>query len=232
MSTPIVIPCSRCDRPHTPPLPVRCIGCGESFVRCPSCKYDLADSPDGRCPECGVAFARLALLEAIVIECTARQETWNQRVHSVAVFFGALVSFALLIATCAFSPPLAIAVALLVLVAWLSAHWRLKPQEIVLLAMGVIAVPTLLYGVVLLIDGLSTLARGSHYWTSFDVLTPTGLRPMIARRVVVYGATLTTVAGILLVLLVWRVPRSLRNRVMGRPSTSASPPPAPPPPRP
>lgn len=217
MAGPVVIPCRRCDRPHTPPLPVHCTACGVSFVRCASCKYDLADSPDGPCPECGVVFAHRVILDAIVIEAVAREETSNQRIHSIARFFGGLMSLAVLATSCAMSPLLAIIVAIVLLVVYLSIYWKLDTPQVVSLAMFLTALPAFLYGVALLFDGLSTLGRGSHYWTSFDVLTPSGFRPMTARRVVRCGGVLTGAAGVMLVIVAWRTRRDRRIRQVPRP---------------
>lgn len=222
MPTPVVIRCSKCEAEHVPPLPVRCAKCGDSFAQCRTCKYDLADSPDGPCPECGVQFAKQFLLDDLVRERIAAQETWDRRVNSGAKFIGSAAFFVLLVASCAFSPPLTMAVIVLGVLAWVVRQWKLNRRDSAYLTLTVLAAPALVYGVVLVIDGINTMSHGSRYWTSFDVLTWKGLRPMSARRVVTYGGVITLLTGLALAAITrgWRRSRKLARRKQH--NTSAS----------
>lgn len=63
---------------------------------CPDCKYDLAASPDGRCPECGLRFTLDGLRRRWVSRKKARRKTYRDLaktalIGGLIIFSGALL---------------------------------------------------------------------------------------------------------------------------------------------
>lgn len=61
-------------RQNAPPTEPDADLLADFIPNCPDCRYDLAGSPDGRCPECGLGFTHAGLRRLWVAKKLARRE--------------------------------------------------------------------------------------------------------------------------------------------------------------